>query len=61
MATVTKKKRSVAGRPGSGIHPQTEMGISIGDGTIVPLTDEECIKDLDSEAKSNALDQVIIL
>jgi hypothetical protein len=37
------------------------MGISVGDGTIVPLTDEECIKELDSEAKNNALDQVIIL
>jgi hypothetical protein len=37
------------------------MGISVGDGMIVPLTDEECIKELDHDTKSNALDQVMIL
>jgi hypothetical protein len=57
VATVARK------RPGqrTGLQHLTEMGISVGDGTIVPLTDEDCINELDSEAKSYALDQAMIL
>lgn len=57
VATVARK------RPGQrpGLQQLAEMGISVGDGSIVPLTDEDCIKELDSETKSFALDQAMIL
>jgi hypothetical protein len=57
VATVARK------RPGQRIGMQNlaEMGISVGNGSIVPLTDEDCIKELDTEARICALDQALIL
>lgn len=57
VATVARK------RPGQrpGLQQLAEMGISVGDGSIVPLTDEDCIKELDTETRSFALDQALIL
>ena len=66
VATVVKKQPNNSNNSN---HPhqqqqvlcRTEMGISVGDGTIVPLNDENCLNELTLEEKMNALDQVTVL